>query len=186
MFTPKAHIKWDAVWEMLDLHKPTERTQLVLRKPVFWSTAVTFDELRNGSVCKVFIYFCEKYVPGSLLKLKPEEHSTARLTVFARVEKLLERVNSWPADYLCKDEPLFDFLQRLNGLAPMADAGLAEDTVIPVQAQNLTKLADHFVIHRQADGAIAVMNWRGLDQRADIQERGRHQCRIEVPVGAQV
>ena len=76
--------------------------------------------------------------------------------------------------------------QRLNGLASMSNAGLAEDTVIPVQAQNLTKLADHLVIHRQADGAIAVMNWRGLDQRADIQERGRHQCRIEVPVGAQV
>ena len=76
--------------------------------------------------------------------------------------------------------------QRLNRLAAVADALLVDDPVVVVQAQYFAEFTHHFVVNRQAHGAVLVADRWGFHQRADVQKRRGDQRFVEPPAGAHV
>ena len=48
---------------------------------------------------------------------------------------------------------------------------LVDDPALRIKNQQLTKLAEEFVIHRYGDMAIGQVQWFALHQGADVDER---------------
>ncbi len=114
---PLPLVKWEKLYEHLDLYSTAEKKPLNFKHTVLWSQCFDEDDLTFGVAAKTFITFLEKYLFSPVLA-SSDAKSRSRLSEYS--DKVLTRIGGWPEQYY--EGELRDFRVRLKGLVWLAGA----------------------------------------------------------------